>query len=330
MRRSLYLFLASALLLGACAGGGAGGTAVDIGVWLDQPVSGTILPPGVFVLKAHARHAAGRGITRIEFLVNGLPIGAIATDSAAPLAYGETNWNATIPGEYTVVARAYAGNRFADSAPAKVCVSREVQAPVVSPTGGCKAPQKLATPVPQAQPTATAQPAVTLEPTKTPIPPTKTPIPPTKTPIPPTKTPIPPTNTPIPPTATFTPIPKDSTPPQVSITLIEPKSKVLWYRTRGCGSSILVVEAYVNDEQSGVAEVTLIRSYVGSGAGGILAPMTPIGGNYYRIEVDVLDEAYTFFGSSGGVLRVVVYARDNAGNSAESAAIDFSVYYCLQ
>jgi hypothetical protein len=261
------------------------------------------------VLKAHARHAAGRGITRIEFLVNGLPIGAIATDSAAPLAYGETNWNATIPGEYTVVARAYAGNRFADSAPAKVCVSREVQAPVVSPTGGCKAPQKLATPVPQAQPTATAQPAVTLEPTKTPIPPT---------------------NTPIPPTATFTPIPKDSTPPQVSITLIEPKSKVLWYRTRGCGSSILVVEAYVNDEQSGVAEVTLIRSYVGSGAGGILAPMTPIGGNYYRIEVDVLDEAYTFFGSSGGVLRVVVYARDNAGNSAESAAIDFSVYYCLQ
>ena len=316
MRRSLYLFLASALLLGACAGGGAGGTAVDIGVWLDQPVSGTILPPGVFVLKAHARHAAGRGITRIEFLVNGLPIGAIATDSAAPLAYGETNWNATIPGEYTVVARAYAGNRFADSAPAKVCVSREVQAPVVSPTGGCKAPQKLATPVPQAQPTATAQPAVTLEPTKTPIPPTKTPIPPT--------------NTPIPPTATFTPIPKDSTPPQVSITLIEPKSKVLWYRTRGCGSSILVVEAYVNDEQSGVAEVTLIRSYVGSGAGGILAPMTPIGGNYYRIEVDVLDEAYTFFGSSGGVLRVVVYARDNAGNSAESAAIDFSVYYCLQ
>jgi hypothetical protein len=221
------------------------------------------------------------------------------------------------------VARAYAGNRFADSAPAKVCVSREVQAPVVSPTGGCKAPQKLATPVPQAQPTATAQPAVTLEPTKTPIPPTKTPIPPTKTPIPPT-------NTPIPPTATFTPIPKDSTPPQVSITLIEPKSKVLWYRTRGCGSSILVVEAYVNDEQSGVAEVTLIRSYVGSGAGGILAPMTPIGGNYYRIEVDVLDEAYTFFGSSGGVLRVVVYARDNAGNSAESAAIDFSVYYCLQ
>jgi hypothetical protein len=309
MRRSLYLFLASALLLGACAGGGAGGTAVDIGVWLDQPVSGTILPPGVFVLKAHARHAAGRGITRIEFLVNGLLIGAIATDSAAPLAYGETNWNATIPGEYTVVARAYAGNRFADSAPAKVCVSREVQAPVVSPTGGCKAPQKLATPVPQAQPTATAQPAVTLEPTKTPIPPT---------------------NTPIPPTATFTPIPKDSTPPQVSITLIEPKSKVLWYRTRGCGSSILVVEAYVNDEQSGVAEVTLIRSYVGSGAGGILAPMTPIGGNYYRIEVDVLDEAYTFFGSSGGVLRVVVYARDNAGNSAESAAIDFSVYYCLQ
>lgn len=309
MRRSLYLFLASALLLGACAGGGAGGTAVDIGVWLDQPVSGTILPPGVFVLKAHARHAAGRGITRIEFLVNGLPIGAIATDSAAPLAYGETNWNATIPGEYTVVARAYAGNRFADSAPAKVCVSREVQAPVVSPTGGCKAPQKLATPVPQAQPTATAQPAVTLEPTKTPIPPTKTPIPPT---------------------ATFTPIPKDSTPPQVSITLIEPKSKVLWYRTRGCGSSILVVEAYVNDEQSGVAEVTLIRSYVGSGAEGILAPMTPIGGNYYRIEVDVLDEAYTFFGSSGGVLRVVVYARDNAGNSAESAAIDFSVYYCLQ
>jgi hypothetical protein len=175
MRRSLYLFLASALLLGACAGGGAGGTAVDIGVWLDQPVSGTILPPGVFVLKAHARHAAGLGITRIEFLVNGLPIGAIATDSAAPLAYGETNWNATIPGEYTVVARAYAGNRFADSAPAKVCVSREVQAPVVSPTGGCKAPQKLATPVPQAQPTATAQPAVTLEPTKTPIPPTKNP-----------------------------------------------------------------------------------------------------------------------------------------------------------
>lgn len=137
MKKLILLFLSVTLLLSACSGGGASMSASGAQAWLDQPVNGTVLPLGVFPLKAHARHASGSGITRIEFLVNGVPVGAVDTDAAAPLVYGEVNWNPSAPGGYKLMARAYAADGSSDSAAVQVCVSDSVTQPEISDTGYC-------------------------------------------------------------------------------------------------------------------------------------------------------------------------------------------------
>ncbi len=331
MKKIILLFLSVTLLLSACSGG-ASMSASGAQAWLDQPVNGAVLPLGVFPLKAHARHASGSGITRIEFLVNGVPVGAVDTDAAAPLVYGEVNWNASVPGEYSLSARAYASDGVSESASVKVCVSKEAKEPFISPTGDCGVLGLTAAPT---RPDLTE----TLPPTLTPIPPTFTPIPPTSTPIPPTFTPIPPTSTPIPPTATripptFTPVPPtstsvpvDKTPPLVYISSISPS--VLYYG-QGCGykEGLLIVEAYVYDAESGVDSVYLIYGFTGAGAEGIFVEMYPIGGHYYRVEVDIGSQAYTFYQGASGSISIFVTGNDTAGNSAGADGGEVPLFTC--
>jgi hypothetical protein len=339
MKKIILLFLSVTLLLSACSGG-ASMSASGAQAWLDQPVNGTVLPLGVFPLKAHARHASGSGITRIEFLVNGVPVGAVDTDAAAPLVYGEVNWNPSMPGEYQLAARAYAADGSSESAPVQVCVSKDVKEALLSPNGGCSTPEAPAAPAGGTAPTATLPPdkatevasltqtalaPTALPPTLTPVPPTFTPIPPTFTSIPPTFTSIPPTFTPVPPTRT--PVPVDNTPPVVNITLISPDTL---YYGQGCSaqSGILTVEAYVSDAQSGVSQVYLIYGFVGAGTEGIFADMNPIGGGYYRAVIDIGSQAYNFYQGANGSIAITVVGNDGAGNSAEASGSHVPLLFC--
>ncbi len=115
-------------------------------VWLDQPLDGASIPLGVFTLKAHARDTTG-GVRQIAFVVNGTPLGSVTTDPSADLAYAETAWNASVPGEYVIQAVAVnAGGEQTTSSPARVCVG-----------GGCPD----ASPAVPAPRTATATPTAT-------------------------------------------------------------------------------------------------------------------------------------------------------------------------
>jgi hypothetical protein len=328
MKQIILLFLIAALLT-ACATPGETSSS-GVNAWVDQPVTGAVLPVGAFTLKAHARHVSGSGVNKIEFLVNGVSVGAVDTDASAPLAYAEMAWNASAPGEYTLVARAYAGSESSDSAPVRVCVSQDAKEAALSQSGGCNLPEKPPAPAEGNAATESLPPDKATEVAgltetamaPTPIPPTAvlptetfTPIPPTFTFVPPTFTPVPPTFTRVPPTATpFV----DRTNPVVTITLIQPTT--LYYGS-GCSASsgILTVEAYVTDE-SGVGNVELIYGFVGAGTEGISTLMTPIGGGYYRAIVDIGAQAYTFFQGANGEIAITVIGYDLAGNSAYSSS----------
>lgn len=138
MKRIILLALMAALLTACAAGAETSSSGVQ--AWLDQPISGTVLPLGAFTLKAHARHTSGSGVNKIEFLVNGISIGTVDTDTAAPIVYAETTWNASTPGEYLISSRAYAGAESTESASVRVCVSDKVQAPTTSQSGSCEDP----------------------------------------------------------------------------------------------------------------------------------------------------------------------------------------------
>ncbi|MEW6286293.1 MAG: hypothetical protein AB1509_08690 [Chloroflexota bacterium] len=324
MKKLSFLFVMLAILLSACSAPGSSLSSSGAQAWLDQPVNGSILPLGVFPLKAHARHVDGSGITRIEFLVNGVSVGAADTDAAAPLVYAETNWNASAPGEYTLIARAYAGSEFSDSAPAAVCVSQEAKEPVISPNGDCNMPEAPAAPADGTLPPDKATEIAALTQTVTPTLASPTSVTPTATftPLAPTFTPIPPT---VPPT--FTPVPADVTPPVVDITYVNPPTL---YYGQGCSteSGILTVEAYVSDGQSGVGQVYLVYGFVGAGAEGIFAEMTSLGNGYYRAVIDIGAQAYNFYQGANGSIGIAVIGNDGAGNSAQDTAPDVPLIFC--
>jgi hypothetical protein len=339
MKQIILLFLIAALLT-ACATPGETSSS-GVNAWVDQPVTGAVLPVGAFTLKAHARHVSGSGVNKIEFLVNGVSVGAVDTDASAPLAYAEMAWNASAPGEYTLVARAYAGSESSDSAPVRVCVSQDVKEALLSQNGGCAAPEAPLAPAagdateeglpPDKQTEAAAStvtatvPAASVPPTATltPVPPTFTPVPPTATRVPPTATRVPPTATLVPPTATLD---LDTSAPAVKITLVSPQT--LYYGS-GCSaqSGILTVEAYVSDDRA-VGDVYLVYGFVGAGTEGIFASMTPIGGGYYRAIVDIGGQAYTFFQGANGQIGIAVIGNDQAGNSAQDTAGNVPLLYC--
>ncbi|MEJ5224728.1 MAG: Ig-like domain-containing protein [Anaerolineales bacterium] len=325
MKRLFILLILFSLLLSACSAAGGGLSASGAQAWLDQPINGSILPLGAFPLKAHARHVDGSGITRIEFLVNGVSVGAVETDATAPLVYAELNWNASSPGEYNLSARAYdKSGGFAESAPARVCVSQEAKEPVLSPNGGCTLPEAPVAPAEATLPVvdeAKATESAAL--TATALAPTFTPIPTGITP-PPTFTPAPPTFTPVLPT--FTPV-ADTTPPVVYITSVTPS--MLYYGS-GCSaqSGILTVEAFVQDGQSSIGEVYLIYGFTGAGAGGIFTAMTPIGGGYYRAVIDIGAQAYNFYQGANGSIGIAVNGSDTAGNSGGADAAPVPLLFC--
>jgi hypothetical protein len=291
MKRVLVFLTTLSLLLSACSPA-AMPSSSGVQAWLDQPVSGSILPLGAFPVKAHARHADGLGITRIEILVDGVPIGAVDTDPAAAIVFAEVPWNASTPGEYSLVARAYAGDETGDSLPVRVCVSQAVSEPVIAPAGGCEAAEVAPGSGTDITPTATTIETATFTPTAT-------------------------VNLPA----------ADTVPPAVDITLISPDT--LYYGS-GCSASsgILTVEAYVTDSGSGVGDVYLVYGFVGAGAEGIFASMAPIGGGYYRATIDIGAQGYTFYAGANGEIGIAVIGNDLAGNSAQDTGSNVPLLYC--
>jgi len=141
LSRRIALALACVLILASCSLPVAGTSSGAPQAWLDQPTAASLLPLAPFTLKAHARPAGtDGGVTKIEFLVNDVPVGSVTTDPSQPLVYAETSWNPSAAGSYTISARAYAGNGSGDSAVARVCVSDQVATPSAGFMGSCSSP----------------------------------------------------------------------------------------------------------------------------------------------------------------------------------------------
>lgn len=310
MKRIIFLFLI-AILLTACAPAGETSSS-GVQAWVDQPVTGTVLPVGTFTLKAHARHASGSGVNKIEFLVNGVSVGAVDTDASAPLVYAETAWNASTPGMYQISVRAFAGAESAESASVSVCVSQEVSQAGFAADGSCSgvgqippaADSATVTPEPgQDQPTAAA--------TFTPIT-----IPVTATSVPPTLTPVPPT---------FTAAPADTTGPEI---------KSLYHSAPGyygnCGSSFTMQALGVTDP-SGIASVTFGYQYEGGSISGYYTvPGTSVGNSTYELTIDnnAGNQAYNTLQGANGLIRWYVQVRDSAGNTTTISDQVAEIQYC--
>lgn len=311
MKKYLSLVFVLALLLSACGAPGSSISSNPIQAWVDQPAPGTVLPIGVFTLKAHARHISGSGISRLEFLVNGVPVGSVDTDASLPLVYAETDWNAVTPGQYLVSARAYAGGSSSESFTVLVCVSADAKEAFVSPSGKCD-PTLVQPDNAQPQPNVVTPGDVTPTQKADAVPPT-----PTQAQLIITPTLAPPTATLIPPTATRTPAPPTATlpPPDTS----GPQFKNLYHSSPayygGCGGSF-TMEAVVTDP-SGVASVTFGYRYEGGSVGGYtVVSGAAVGNSTYRVIIDnnTGNQAYNVLGGANGYIRWYVEARDTLGN----------------
>jgi hypothetical protein len=100
------------------------------------------------------------------------------------------------------------------------------------------------------------------------------------------------------------------------------------YYGSGCSGSVLTVEAYVADADSGISNVYLVYGYVGAGTEGIFVEMSPAGGNIYRATVNIGDEAYTFLQGTNGQVAVAVIGNDRAGNSAQDTGSNINLLFC--
>jgi len=171
----LLILVLAALALAACEPGAPEVAAVEGGltVWLDQPPNGANLPLAPFTLKAHASNPGGPGVSQINFLVNAVPVGTIATDETLPLAYAEVEWNPAAPGLYEIQAQAFNAEGWAFSDTAHVCVGGDCALALVAeaPTEEVTeevTPTETLTPIPGVTPTHTPTPANTPIPTRTP------------------------------------------------------------------------------------------------------------------------------------------------------------------
>lgn len=317
MKRIIFLFLI-AILLTACAPAGEASSS-GVQAWMDQPVTGTVLPVGTFTLKAHARHISGSGVTKIEFLVNGVSVGAVDTDAAAPLVYAETAWNASTPGMYQVSTRAFAGAESAESAIVTVCVSQEVSQAGFASDGNCGGVEQI--------PSAADSATVTPEPgqNQSTMPPTATftSIPANQNPPTATFTAVPPTFTSVPPT--FTSVPADTTGPEI---------KSLYHSAPGyygnCGSTFNMQALGVTDP-SGITSVTFGYQYEGSSISGYYtASGTSVGNSTYELTIDnnAGNQAYNTLQGANGFIRWYVEVRDGAGNTTTIRDQVGEILYC--
>jgi hypothetical protein len=130
-RSNIFLVLVvTSLFLSACGPGsgiasGADGTIV----WLDQPMTNYMLPLAPFTLIAHAGLPGG-GISQMDFLVNGVSVGAVSTDTNSEFLRAELSWNPSGPGEYHIEVRATSPGGTISSHLAYVCVTSGLTSPV--------------------------------------------------------------------------------------------------------------------------------------------------------------------------------------------------------
>lgn len=319
MKRIIFLFLI-AVFLTACAAP-AESSVSGVQAWVDQPIGGTVLPVGDFTLKAHARHASGSGVNKIEFLVNGVSVGSVDTDPNAPLVYAETTWNASAPGTYQVSARAYAGAESSESSAVLVCVSQDVTQAGFSSDGFCSVSL-------QAPPSNGDATTVTTEPQNLNEPATVTPTL-TFTSIPPSAV--------IPPTLTFTPVPPTVVPPTITSAPLDtqgPNIKSLFHSAPGyyggCAGTFTMQALGVTDP-SGISSVIFGYRYEGGSTSGYYtASGAFIGNSSYELTIDnnSSSQAYNTLQGANGFIRWYVQAQDNAGNITTIGDQVGEILYC--
>ncbi|NWF64358.1 MAG: Ig-like domain-containing protein [Chloroflexi bacterium] len=328
MKQIIFLFLIAVFLI-AC-GAPAEMSVSGVQAWVDQPIGGTVLPVGSFTLKAHARHASGSGVNKIEFLVNGVSVGAVETDPTAPLVYAETTWNASTPGIYQVSARAYAGAESSESSVVLVCVSQEAAQAGFATNGSCSV--DLQAPPPNGDATT-----VTSEPQNPNEPPTGTPTI-TLTSSPPSVIISPtPTFTVVPPTLTFTPVPPTPIPPTVTSAPADtqgPDIKNLFHSAPGyyggCAGTFTMQALGVTDP-SGISSVIFGYRYEGGSTSGYYtASGSFIGNGSYELTIDNNsgNQAYNTLQGANGFIRWYVQAQDAAGNITTIGDQVGEILYC--
>ena len=299
--KRIFLLVLIALLLTACIGGETTSSS-SVQAWIDQPVWGTVLPLGAFTLKAHARHTSGSGVTKIEFLVNGVSVGSVDTDPSAALVYAEISWNASTPGSYQVSAKAYAGAESSESAVVTVCVSQDVTVAGFSSDGGCAASAQIQ---PSTSEEAPASPEAQDPNATNTVTPTTT-----LTPIPPSAV--------VPPTLTFTPLPPTAT--SAPADTQGPEIKSLYHSAPGyyggCSGSFTMQAIGVSDP-SGIASVIFGYRYEGGSTSGYFtAAGSAVGNDTYELTIDsnAGSQAYNTLQGANGFIRWYVQVQDGAGN----------------
>jgi hypothetical protein len=178
---ALVMLIALSLVATAC---GASTQGPGPSAWLDRPLDGDKVPLEPLTIQAHASDADG--VARFEFFIGETPLVTVP-GSGSRFSEAEAGWTPSVPGSYTVRARAIDGKgNVGPEAIARIAVGELMQTPT-TPTDTPKPP------MPTYMPTGAAKPPTpTYTPTGTAKPPT------------PTYTP---TGTAKPPTPTYTPTP---------------------------------------------------------------------------------------------------------------------------
>ncbi len=133
--------------------------------WVDAPLDGMVLPLAPYDIVAHA--ADPNGISRIEFAVNGAPLGSVAGSGA--LFNAHQGWTPVAPGNYVIQARGMnTAGVWSEYAEVKVVVQGEATSSPELPEQGTS-PGTTSIPLPAFTatipiPTASPSPTMTLTP----------------------------------------------------------------------------------------------------------------------------------------------------------------------
>ncbi len=127
------------------------------------------------------------------------------------------------------------------------------------------------------------------------------------------------------PTPTLPPAAVDTTPPMISD--VNPLEAVVYYYNNGCGTNQLDIGARIHDDASGVATAYVQYRYVGGGITSVwkTAPINDqaMGGQYGFLIYTTND-----LSGNDGVIQYQVFARDNAGNTSNTAVGSVPIKYC--
>jgi len=99
-------------------------------IWLDYPQEDISISAGdIITVQAHARDQNGPGIGEIQFLADGIQIGAVTTTHTDPIVQVGASWQ-PVAGDYQLVARAVSqSGGTVDSLPVRVVVAGTVVLP---------------------------------------------------------------------------------------------------------------------------------------------------------------------------------------------------------